>query len=250
MKTSSLFVLSLIVFLTTCKEKEDPGKERPKIESVSFAGIPDKNVELDHRLSRIIVQTPPELPSQGFKPTFKLSRNTEVIQGLAADGSLNAFPPCGCGSFDGNVYAAGSVKVANDNKVGPYQSTRVYNIFFLPNKGCPEPIDNLPITFVKNEQTTRNAIWIYLPVGNLYSNPCVSYITLKNLATGERQGNSSFLSYYLNACDYRYINRMKVQYEITERNKLTPGSYEVSIEVGCDGEKNTLVFSQPFVYAE
>ncbi len=254
MKTTSIIFLSLIAFLFSCNENEDPSKERPKIESVSFAGIPDKNVELDHRLSRIIVQSPMELPPEGLKPTFKLSRNTEILQGITSDGLLIASVPCGCRSVDENYnkHGAGAVKVANDNRVGPYRSTRTYSILVLPNKGCPKPIDNLPINYVQDEQNGRGLVWIYLPVSNLYTNPCVNHIILKNLETGERQGNSSipYLLYYLNGCDYRFTNYMKIRYEIDQRTKLVPGSYEVAVEVGCDSEKSTLVFSQPLVYKE
>lgn len=250
--TTTALALSLFALLISCEKSQDPSTERPSIESVSFVGIPDENVELDHRLSRIIVQTPMELPPEGLKPTFKLSRNTEILQGVTADGLLIAPVPCGCRSLDENFnkYNAGVVKVANDNKVGPYQSTRAYSILVLPNKGCPKPIDNLPIKYVRSDQNGRSMILIYLPVSNLYTNPCVSHIILKNLETGERQGNSSFLSYYLNGCDYRFTNHMRIQYEINQRTKLIPGSYEVSIEMGCDGGKNTLVFSQPLIYKE
>lgn len=79
MKTITIILaLSLAMVFVSCKQPKEFDDGRPRITSVSFSGIPDKNVELDQSRQIITVLLPEVLPEQGLIPNFKFSSSAEI----------------------------------------------------------------------------------------------------------------------------------------------------------------------------
>ena len=241
MKTTSLFVLSLVALLISCKKPKEVDDGRPRIKSISIAGIPQKDIEFIPERYVINVQLPVVAPEGGFKPTFKLTDNTEFIGGLTANGM-----------FD-NTCGGRVLKVANDQKTAIYRNITSYQINFKPAPGCPKPVENRSITYSRGSSSS-NFMYINLPVTNAYSDFCVSAITLKDVSTGKQHfyGNILNVSCIGGLCSSG-DNRLGVLFSpgwASDKFPSGPGSYEVSIIISCGGDNRTVTFPQPLVFKE
>ncbi len=232
----------------SCLEN-DIDESKTLIKSISFVGIPDKDVTIDQRTRTIMVQIPSILPDGGLVPKFELSRNAEVREGLTPSGKIILTPYCRCipsGASKQEARLLISLKTTGPD----YPPTTTYRVLLSPPGGCLEAIDDLPITYTRPKDDSTFRILIHLPVKNLYTNPLVHAIFLKNKETGKiRQFFTVSAGFCLNSCDEEQANRLTYPFPSGDVSRNLPsGNYEVSIETGCN---NAIIkFSQPLVYTK
>ncbi len=240
MKTTSLLALSLVSLLLSCEKPKEVDDGRPRIKAISIAGIPQQDIEFIPERYVINVQLPANAPEGGLKPTFKLTENTEFLAGINPDGTFANT----CGHF--------VLKVANDKMTAIYRNITSYQINFSLAPGCPEVIENIPITYFRD---STNASWmrIYVPLKNPFSSFNVNGISLKNLSTSKEHSNilPPYLSQYnLNSCPSGIDNRVGIFFGSYSNGPLVPGAYEVSIYTNCGERQKKLIFPQPLVLKE
>ncbi len=234
--------LSFLLLFFSCKNPEVVNDDKPRIKSVSIAGIPQKNIEFIADRYVINIQLPETDPEGGLRPSFGLTENTEFIAGLNPDGTL----PFVC------VNQGYVLKVANDKMTAIYRNTTSYQINFKPAPGCPEVIENSPITYYR-DSTSGASFYIQVPLKNPFSSFKVYSIRLKNLSGGA--DNDSTLPSYLrqyayNSCLSGLDNRVRLTYVPSPSPAPKPGTYEVSVVMTCEGGDRTLIFPQPLVIKE
>lgn len=219
----------------SCKKPQELDDGRPRIKSVSIAGIPQKDIVFDAARYLITVQLPAVAPEGGLKPAFELTSKTEFLEGLTPDGRFNQ----ACGGR--------MLKVANDQKTAIYRNTTSYQITFLPAPGCPDPLDG-PITYSR-DSINVSSLRINVPLKNPFSSFRVYGITLKNVSTGKLFDNTlpPYLTLYLNLCPSEADNRVQVLYDSSASPPPDPGTYEVTIALVCEEGNKRLTFPQPLV---
>ncbi len=246
--TAKLLTVSLLLFSLSCKKQEDPDAEKPFIKSISFKNLPDKDVQFDPKQHTITIQIPPVVPDEGFIPILDLSNKTEVIGGVNSSGALNLSAFGGCRGYD-KPKPEGTLTLANDEYIRTYRTQRSYRVIALPAKGNLEPITELPITYTRLPENS-GFITISLPFKNLYQNPQVIIIGLKNLTTGKGYGYSLAPagSPCVNYCNANKMNRMMLLYDTGSGGGLPVGSYEISVVTSLSPDRVT--FPQPLVIKE
>lgn len=238
--TAKILALSLITLLVSC-EKPEVDDGRPRIKAISIAGIPQKDIEFIPERYVINVQLPAVAPEGGFKLTFKLTENTEFLEGVPPDGKFSR----ACGSY--------ILKVVNDKKTAIYRNITSYQINFKPAPGCPEPIGDQPIGYLRDSVTAQFK-YITLPFKNANSRFSISTVTLKDLVTGQHHSFGPFpWAPSLNGTCGSADNRVLVYYSPYYSNpKLIPasGSFQVSVSIGCGEDYKTVTFPQPLEVKE
>lgn len=252
--SATILALSLAILLTSCQRQKDPDAGLPQITSISFAGIPAKNVELDQLHQTITIKVSDLLPEQGLVPSIKTSRGATITQGLTPEGKLDLTPFCTCFGYGNNPHpetVESQLVLGYENKVTGDELTSNYRVILSSPKGRIEPIENLPITYSEKIFSTLPGfdslyLNIHLPVRNLYQNAYVSAIFFKNINTGSKAGYNMTGPDCINFCEDPRANYMTVVYRTDYGEKLTPGTYEVSIRTSWDHE--IIVFPRPFVF--
>lgn len=240
--TATFLALSLALLLVSCEKPEDPDAGKPFIKSISFKNLPAKDFKFDQGRRTITIQLPSVIPAEGYVPVLELSDNTEVIGGLTNTGALDITPACGCQGYD-KPKPEGKLALANDEYIRTYRTQRSYRVIFVSPTGPLEAIADLPITYNRSP-VSQAFIEINLPMKNLYQNPQLYAIGLKNLDTGKGYGYYIPGGLCVNICKPTLLNRMVVWYD--NSGGLPSGTYEVSIRAsGVD-----ITFPQPFVYTK
>ncbi len=248
--TATILAVSLVLLCISCKKLHGPDAGSPEITFVSFEGIPANHIELDQLHKTITIKVSDLLPEQGLVPTIKTSPGAVITQGLTPEGKLDLTPFCSCYS-NHQAKPESLMKVQNENKITGDQLTSTYRVIFSPPKGRIEPIENLPITYSEKifpELLGSDSLYIniHLPVKNLYQNPYVSAIFFRNMKSGSKAGYNLNGPDCINACEDSRANYMTVGYRTDYGEKLTPGTYEVSIRTSW--EEDMIIFPQPFVF--
>ncbi len=250
---AKLLTLSLLTLLISCEKPKEMDDGRPRIKSVSIAGLPAENVRLDPGRYTITIQLPALVPEGGLVPNFELTENTEILEGLTKEGKLDFTATCHC-DLKGKT-SDGAILIANDRKTATYRNTTNYRVIFLPPQGSVEPNPDQPISYQYGklqEKVNKSFVYLSLPVRNLYQNPEVLSVSLKNRATGEViTGSTSFYFNYrcINGCSPDSPNRMAVTF-LPVQGYLTPGptpgqgAFEVSLRMVQKADTITLAFPQ------
>ena len=252
--TNRLLALSLLTILISCEKPKEMDDGRPRIKSVSIAGLPAENVRLDPKRYTITIQLPALVPEGGLVLTLELTENTEILEGLTKEGELDFTATCNCDlkgkSTDGRIL------IANNQKTATYRNTTNYRVIFLPLQGSVGPNPNQPISYqygMLKGEVNKSFIYLSLPVRNLYQNPKVISVSLKNRATGKALiGYTSFYFNYrcINGCYPDLPNRMAVTF-LPFLDYFTPGptpgqgAFEVSLRMVQKADTVTLTFPQP-----
>ena len=251
---ATLLVLSLLTLLISCEKPNEVEDGRPRIKAVSIAGLPAENVRLDPGRYTITIQLPAIVPKGGLVPTFELTDNTEILEGLTKEGKLYFSATCNC-DLKGKT-SDGAILIANDRKTAIYRNTTNYRVIFLPPQGSVEPNPDQPISYQYGElqgEVNKSFIYLSLPVRNLYQNPKVISVSLKNRATGKiltGYSNAYFNYRCINGCYPDSPNRMAVTF-LPFRDYFTPGptpgpgAFEVSLTMVQKADSVTLTFPQP-----
>lgn len=220
--------------LSSC---EKPLRYEPAaIQGVSFEGIPESDVTLDAVNRIILVELPPVL-DKGLRPTFRLTKNTQVAGGLASDNTVDLTPFCACN--ESAEPRESTIRVANGMSVTAY-TLRV------KTKG---PLKSLPsrdkILFSRRSER----LLLTLPVENLYGNPRVTDFEFTNLQTG-RVIRVNTDGTCVTQCKADRLNQLYFDLfyplSISPDRALTPGTY--SIRLGS--LPNLVSFSQQIVVTE
>lgn len=250
MKSTATFLfVGMIVFIFSCKKSQDPDAEKPFINSISFENLPAKDVQFDPQKRTITIQLPAEVPEEGLIPVVELSKNTEIIGGLASNGALDLSAFCDCPGYE-KPKPEGKLVLANDARTRTYRTQRSYRVIALPAKGNLEPIGELPITYARSG-SSEAFIEIALPLKNLYQNPQLYGISLKNLTTGRDYGYTLPGDICVNYGKADSPNRMIVSYDKRASvgvDGLPAGTYEVTISLSQNSAP--LTFPQPLVIKE
>lgn len=250
--TNKLFVLSLVSLLFSCEKPKDPDAGKPYLKSIYFKNLPAKDFQFDPRLRTITIQLPSIVPAEGFIPVFELSENTEIIGGITPSGALDLSAFCGCKGYD-KPQPEGRLVLANDEYIQSYRTKRFYRVISIPPPGCPEPIGDQAISYSFDNNSGQD-YRISLPMKNLYSNPKVYSVILKNLVTEAKYGFRTVPGLdCLNGCSSTDVNKMTVLFSTKWSGpKLPPGpgSFEVSIDMSCGDTPQTITFPQPLVIKE
>lgn len=146
------------------------------------------------------------------------------------------------------------LKVTNDKMTAIYRNTTSYQINFLPAPGCPEVIENLPITHSR-DSSSAGTFGIGVPLKNPFSAFKVYEVQLKSLAMGTQHywESPTYLNLTLNRCSSFADNRVKLFFNAnysTPKLPAGPGSYEVTVYMKCGESQRTLTFAQPLVLEE
>lgn len=248
MKNFALILCLLVALgITSCNKAVDVDSGLPRITSISFIGIPAKDIEIDQINRTVTIRISDLLPSQGLVPTIETSSGAKVTQGLTAGGKLDLTPFCSCYSGPQSKPTSQLVLSQKNNGTGN-ELTSTYQVILSSPAQNLEPIPDVPITYSKIPDSDAIFINIHLPVRNLYRNPYVNAIFFKNSKTGVKSG------YYLegpnciNACLDTVANRMTIVYRTDVGTKLTTGTYEVSIRTA--DREDFIIFPQLFTYSE
>lgn len=219
----------------------------PRIKSISIAGIPAENIQVDPVQYTIKVQLPAIIPEGGLIPIFELTDNTEIQEGLSADGKLDIAGFCSCSYREQNqVSEEHRIVVRHKNNATNNNPASLYRLIVYSPEGCLKPIPDVPITYTKEMSSEGYPFfWIQLPVQNLYRKPYIINYFFKNLKTGETSGiSTSSAGFCLNTCGEKSINTLSFPAGSNWKN----GEYEVSLLTICD--TNRIVFPQPLVIKE
>lgn len=231
----------LLPLFFSCEKPKEVDDGRPRIKAISIAGIPQKDIEFIPERYVINVKLPADSPKGGLVPSFKLTENTEFIEGLRPNGTF----PFTCGHY--------VLKVANDKKTAIYRNTTSYQINFKSAPGCPEPNGTPTITYVR-DSSNAHFMSIFLPVKNSNSQSSVTSITLRNISTGAKYSNAALpWAPSLGGTNCSVPNTMRVFYSPYWSNPKMPsgsGSYEVSINMTCGEENRIITFPQPLFFTE
>lgn len=244
-----LLALSLAVLLVAC-QKNEIDESKPLIKSISFAGIPDKDVTIDQKLHQITIKVPALLPREGLIPTLDLTRNSVVSKGLTAEGKLDLTRFCECGHAAG-LDQESKLVITNDPAITNNPSiATIYSVALVFPSGCPEPNSDLPVTYTRHKSsggTGSDFLHLHLPMRNLYQSSHIDGVFLKNVATNQTYTNLFYEIPCINMCDNDSINRLTVPFD-TKLIDLPTGTYEVSIRASCDGGKVPVVFPRRITF--
>lgn len=239
----NILALSLALALTAC-QKNEIDESKPLIKSISFVGIPDKDVTLDQKYHQITIKIPALLPAEGLVPTIELTRNSVVSKGFTPQGKLDLTRFCECGHAAGLNEESQLVITHDPANKNNLSIPTIYNVALVTPPGCPEPNVNLPVTFTRSitpYNGGQDFIYLHLPMKNLYQSPHINGVFLKNVATNQTYSNLFYEIPCINICNNDSINRLTVPFD-TKLINLPNGTYEVSIRASCDGEKVPVIF--------
>lgn len=215
-----------IIALTGCKDSSKITDDTPAIKSISFVGIPNRDVQFDAGNARITVRMPAVLDG-GLKPVVRLSDGA-VLTGLLPDGTIDLSKFCYCGS---NSAEDRYLRVSRQGATGTYELK-------LVTSGALKPqITNETTTFSLKSKVLK----LSLPVENLYANHHVNQLTFENTKTGF----SSVVSadgVCLNSCSGDAPNRMLFTLLSPIQSHFTPGTYRIAL--------NGIQFPQTLVVTE
>ena len=225
-------------------KKSEIDESKPLIKSISFAGIPAKDVILDQKLHQITIRVPALLPAEGLVPTLELTSNAEVSKGLTPQGKLDLTRFCECGHAAGLDEESQLVISTNAAHANDFSIPTIYNVALITPPGCPEPNSDLPVSFTRHKTPYNGGqdfIYLHLPIRNLYQSTHIDGVFLKNMATGQTYSNLFYEVPCINMCDNDSINRLTVPFD-TKLIDLPTGTYEVSIRASCEKGKVPVVF--------
>ncbi|REA62346.1 hypothetical protein DSL64_08765 [Dyadobacter luteus] len=222
---TSLLVLFVSLILSCANPNES--SDKPFISKVSFAGISEQNVSFNAAKAQIIVKIPPVL-KDGLRPVFELSEGAEIVDGLTEENTIDLTSLCGC------TYNPAKITLRLDNK----KALAIYEIIVIPEGPLKAQDTDEPIAF------TRKGEWVELslPVENLYTNPKVTMLSFRNVATGQEEHVSADAA-CLNRCSGTEHDRVIFTLTNPIQTVLKPGNtYKVSF--------NNIEFPQPLVVTE
>lgn len=196
-----------------CKDSSAPVDDMPAIQSISFEGLPAKNVTFDARNSVITVRMPAVLDG-GLKPVMKLTEGAQAI-GLLSDGTIDISAFCFC------------VKPTETPllRIGNQTKTATYVLNIVPT-GPLAPQDIYEETTFSRK---TGVLKMSLPAKNLYNNERIDVISFKS-----EDGKSSAQIYAdgacLTGCRAEEPNRISITLYPPIDRELKPGKYEIEIK--------------------
>ena len=216
----TLLLLSLGLYLQACRKPQEVVNDKPAIKSISFVGIPQRNVQLDVHNSTITVQLPSLLPKEGLKPVLELVNGASVVRGIQADSTINneLGIRCSCNYSPSNI-AESSIVVGNAIR------TTYYRLRIIPSSGSLKPLENgVPLSFSRK----TNELVLRFPVENLYTNPRITQLRFINLETGVGPILDADAT-CLNGCSNSVLNQLIFSFSSPNFNLkgFTPGIYKV-----------------------
>lgn len=221
--------LSISAILITCRPDKvvpDPLTDgKPRIVSIRFPGIPEKNVNIDQKNLLITIRVPPVVLAN-IIADVQLSENARMVRG-------------GCNA----EYEMGVECIADENQIGlaykddpnPYPEivTR-YRIKQIAEGPLEVGVITKPIVYLLWDLN-----YLYVPMINVYANERPKAILMTNEATGEQLGLDST---HIFKGFRQYINHVGMDLEYMQ--KLIPGTYKLDF-VLKNGDK--LRMPQPVV---
>lgn len=217
MKTT---IIALLIVLAVCQQAcrtpSEPDVTKPAIKSISFAGIPDKDITLDALNHTITVQIPSVL-EEGLKPTLRLTDDAQILRGLTSANTVDLTSFCSCTK---NNYAE-----EPGLAIGNTTTTVNYRLVILPPKG---PLKALASTAPLRFSRQTKFLSMSLPVENLYTNPYIDTIEFTNSATGlstRIQADGACL----NTCKSDAPNQLIINVSTPIERYLLPGTYFITI---------------------
>lgn len=220
----SLLWLALAAALLTCKpDKVEPDPltdGKPRILSITFPGIPKKDVSIDQKKLLITVKVPPVLLSD-MEPVLELTENTIV---------LNSWP---------RVFI-GRCKECQDINVGfegdQFYDATTYQVKVINNGTLELGVMNSPIEYILHDDPSPA---IFIPAINLYGNQLPRSAELVNRNTKEK----IFIdSSRVGKGWQSTVNHIRLHMDGL-KNQL-PGTYDIDLKM-ADGE--TLRTPQPLI---
>ncbi|MFC5409399.1 hypothetical protein ACFPMF_08785 [Larkinella bovis] len=215
--------------LTQCKRNsEENSSPESKLKIVEFhlAGIPDKNIVINHAARTITVQMPPTLTSLSLKADYRLSPDTRLVSGLP-NGELNVVALSKC-------YENQRIGLASTGSSSIDPSVQYALIAIPSGKLTLKPTQPLEIEL--GEGMTVN-----VPVENLYgSEPLVDARVTRE---GTTEKVSLFREQTPNNCVW-FIKGIVNQVQVATSRQLQPGRYSLEL-VQADG--TVVPVSQPLI---
>ena len=236
MKTQRIIGVILVsVLCQTCKP-EEPALYNPSIKAVSFTGFSPENVVLNQTIRTITLTMPTTITNFKVKANVDLTPDTEIINGLLPDGTLDLSGYCPCSNVnitsDGQLAKTISLRNTVDNGTGTY-------LVLLNNKNpmvLKKGITPIEISF---DQPTR----VFLPAENYYGSQGIYGVSLAETGSNE-YGFISADGGCMNICDGsdQHINQVGFSLDAYRPANLKPGLYDLRVALK-DG--TVLKYPQP-----
>ncbi|MPR31916.1 hypothetical protein [Salmonirosea aquatica] len=229
-RIKSLLWLALAVTLLTCKPDKiepDPLTDgKPRILSISFPGIPRKDVSIDQRNLVITIKVPPVLLSD-MEPSVELTENAQVF---------NSWP---------RVFI-GQCKDCQDVLVG-FKGTRdydatVYKIKLIPSSPFEVGVMGKPVEYV----LYNGGSGFHIPAINLYANAFPKSAKLINRMTKEviNIDSSRIYAGWEQQANNLFIHLTKFEPTGQRLAGQAPGTYDIELKM-ADGK--TIRTPQPLI---
>ncbi|WP_428659972.1 hypothetical protein [Runella sp.] len=231
--TVTALLIVLAVGQQACRTSSDMDVTKPAIKSISFAGIPDKDVTLDALNHTITVRLPSVL-EEGLKPTLRLTDDAQILRGLTSTNTVDLTSFCSC--TKNNYTEEPGLAIGNTT------TTVNYRLVILPPKGALKALaSTAPLRFSRQTKLLS----MNLPVENLYTNPHISTIEFTNSATGTStriQADGACL----NACKSDAPNQLIINLSTPIERDLLPGTYSIAISTA----NGVVTFPQRLIVTE
>lgn len=170
MRRGVTLLFLLIIFLGSCdKHAEDLANDgRPRILSIVFPNIPEKDVIIDQRNLTISIRLPEKL-SQDLTPEVTLSQNTRMVKEKWW--------------YDTILLGKENVLAVRFTNILLSQDETVYKLILIPfaelNFSGIDPADTMVANY--GQQT-----WLQLPASNVYGTNLPEKLVLTSRTTGEK----------------------------------------------------------------
>lgn len=197
----------------------------PSIETIALAGFAPQAINLNQTLRTITIVPPASLTDLKLKATVALTPNTEIIDGLLPDGTLDLSDYCPCTKV--GITAIGqlaqTIRLRNtvDQGIGTYQ-VLLKNEKPLVLKSATEPI----------ETSFASPSVIFLPAENYYGSPVVYGVSLAEKGANEytfMQADGGCMS----VCDKsgQHLNEVGISLDAYTPFHLKPGQYDLRLKL-------------------
>lgn len=202
---------------TAVEANKNYPEDELKILEFHLAGIPDKNITIDHQKREITLRMPATLPTSNLKATYKLGPNTEIVNGLADDmiyaSSLN------------KCYEAHQIGLRKTGSGSPDAAFQYRVLAVAEGKLTFKP--QAPVTM-----ELRDMMTVTVPAENVYGNsPLVD-------AFATREGSSEKISLMKNTspnnCVWFSNGENANEVQVRTSRQLPPGRYKLEM-VQADG---------------
>ncbi|GAB4030732.1 hypothetical protein [Spirosoma jeollabukense] len=231
MKALSIALLiSAGLALQSCQDSSQTVDERPAIKSVSFVGIPTKDVRFDAANSRITVQLPAILKG-GLQPIFDLTDGASVLDGVMADNTIDLTRFCYCGQSHNSAQEKEITL-----RIGNKTTTTVYKVNVVATGVLKAQDSNEEFTFSRKTKLLE----LNLPVENLYTNPSITDLVFTNVATGKGTRINADAA-CLNTCSSTAPNQLVFKLSSPIESYLTAGTYTMAIANGISFPQRLIV---------